>query len=47
MLSRAPRVPWEAIYLPGVEFIIYILAFTGNGYVRMVRGLTTYWSASR
>jgi len=44
MFSRAPRVPWEAMYLPGVECVIYTLAFTGNGYVRMVDGRILTWS---
>ena len=44
MFSRAPRVPWEAIYLPGVECIIYTMSFSGNGYVRMVDGRILLWS---
>ena len=33
MISRAPKVPWEAIYLPLSEMITYALAYTGHGYV--------------
>ena len=44
MFSRAPRVPWEAIYLPLVECIIYTMSFSGNGYVRMVDGRIMLWS---
>jgi len=44
MFSRAPKVPWEAMYLPAVEAIIYTMSFTGNGYVRMIDGRIMPWS---
>jgi len=44
MLTRAPRVAWEAIYLPLCETITYFLAFTGNGYLRMADGQIFPWA---
>jgi len=43
MISRAPRVPWEAIYLPATEMISYSLAFFGQGYVRLANGKVLPW----
>jgi len=44
MVSRAPLVPWEAIYLPMTESITYGLAFTGNGYIRLATGKILPWA---
>jgi len=38
MASRAPRVTWEAVYLPLVETILYGMASTGNGSMRLADG---------
>lgn len=38
MTSRAPRVTWEACYLPLVETILYGLAASGNGLIRLSDG---------
>ena len=44
MISRAPKVPWEAIYLPGTEAVTYGLTprhHTGRAWVlrrAVVRG---------
>ncbi len=43
MISRAPRVPWEAIYLPGTEAISYSLSFFGQGYILLANGKTLPW----
>uniref|UniRef100_UPI000FE18267 Anion channelrhodopsin 1 n=1 Tax=Guillardia theta (strain CCMP2712) TaxID=905079 RepID=UPI000FE18267 len=44
MVTRAPKVPWEAIYLPTTEMITYSLAFTGNGYIRVANGKYLPWA---
>ena len=44
MVTRAPKVPWEAIYLPTTEMITYSLAFTGNGYFRVANGKYLPWA---
>eukprot|EP00961_Rhodomonas_salina_P188209 2539939-Rhodomonas_salina.1 len=38
MASRAPRVTWEAVYLPFVETVLYGLSATGNGQMRLEDG---------
>lgn len=38
MGTRAPRVTWEAIYLPSVEAVLYSLSASGNGILRMGDG---------
>jgi len=43
MISRAPRVPWEAIYLPATEMISYSLSYFGQGYVRLANGKVLPW----
>jgi len=43
MISRAPKVPWEAIYLPGTEAISYGLSFFGEGYIRLANGKILPW----
>nr|APR74032.1 GtACR2-EYFP [synthetic construct]BDV09306.1 EYFP fused hGtACR2 [Cloning vector CAGfshGtACR2-EYFP_R26] len=44
MISRAPKVPWESVYLPFVESITYALASTGNGTLQMRDGRFFPWS---
>ena len=44
MISRAPKVPWEAIYLPLSEMITYTLAYFGHGYVLLASGKTLPWA---
>ena len=44
MISRAPKVPWESIYLPFVESITYALASTGSGTLQMRDGRFFPWS---
>eukprot|EP00802_Teleaulax_amphioxeia_P014304 Tamp_14367.p1 GENE.Tamp_14367~~Tamp_14367.p1 ORF type:complete len:452 (+),score=52.49 Tamp_14367:76-1356(+) len=44
MISRAPKVPWEAIYLPGTEAVTYGLAFANEGYVRLANGKVLPWA---
>lgn len=44
MVSRAPLVPWEAIYLPMTEAVTYGLAFSGNGYIRLATGKILPWA---
>ena len=43
MISRAPRVPWEAMYLPGTEAISYGMSFFGQGYILLANGKTLPW----
>lgn len=43
MITRAPKVPWEAIYLPGTEAISYGLSFFGEGYIRLANGKILPW----
>ena len=43
MISRAPRVPWEAIYLPATEALSYGLSFYGEGYIRLATGKVLPW----
>jgi bacteriorhodopsin len=43
MISKAPRVPWEAIYLPATEAISYVLSYNGEGYVRLATGKVLPW----
>jgi len=43
MISRAPRVPWEAMYLPATEALSYGLSFYGEGYVRLASGKVLPW----
>ena len=38
MYSRAPRVPWEAMYLPATEAVSYGMSFFGEGYVLLANG---------
>jgi len=38
MASRAPRITWEAVYLPLIETILYAMASTGNGQLRLGDG---------
>jgi bacteriorhodopsin len=38
MTTRAPKVTWEAVYLPLVEAILYALAAAGHGMIRMGDG---------
>eukprot|EP00287_Rhodomonas_sp_CCMP768_P009067 CAMPEP_0196720590 /NCGR_PEP_ID=MMETSP1091-20130531/3360_1 /TAXON_ID=302021 /ORGANISM="Rhodomonas sp., Strain CCMP768" /LENGTH=516 /DNA_ID=CAMNT_0042061877 /DNA_START=21 /DNA_END=1571 /DNA_ORIENTATION=+ len=38
MASRAPRVTWEAVYLPLVETVLYGMAASGNGNLRISNG---------
>ena len=38
MISRAPKVPWEAIYLPGTEAVTYGLTPRHHvGHARLLR----------
>ena len=43
MMSRAPRVPWEAMYLPATEAVSYGLSFAGEGYVLLSNGKVLPW----
>jgi bacteriorhodopsin len=38
MASRAPRIAWEAVYLPFIETILYGLGASGNGQLRLDDG---------
>eukprot|EP00961_Rhodomonas_salina_P193817 2616634-Rhodomonas_salina.5 len=38
MTTRAPRVTWEAVFLPLVETVLYGLSSSGNGMLRMGDG---------
>jgi hypothetical protein len=44
MISRAPKVPWEAIYLPLTEAVTYALAYTDHGTFRLASGKLFPWS---
>lgn len=44
MITRAPRVPWEAIYLPLSEAVTYGLSYLNHGYVRLANGKILPWS---
>ena len=43
MISRAPRVPWEAMYLPGTEAVSYSMSFFSQGYILLANGKTLPW----
>ena len=47
MISRAPRVPWEAIYLPATEAISYGLSFYGEGFSPSDGKSLEQWKNSR
>ena len=44
MITRAPRVPWEAIYLPLSEAVTYGLSYLNHGHVRLANGKILPWS---